>query len=114
MLVKHNRDGLHHVNGLVFLPGVNEVDEKAFDAACKLPAFKALVDDGTFEPVQTKSGKAVSVGDVTKLPEKDAIALVTETINSELLNGWKSDTRPAVLEAIAAQLVAIDPTAKPA
>lgn len=111
MLVKNNRDGLHHVNGLQLLPGLNEVDEKAFAEAAKLPAFKAMIDDGTFEPVESKAGKVISAAEVTKLGEKEAIALIKDTTVRDLLMGWRqTETRVNVLDAIQAQLDEIDPT----
>ena len=111
MLVKNNRNGLHHVGDLHFLPGLNEVDEKAFAEAAKLPAFKAMIDDGTFEPVESKAGKTISAGEVTKLAEKEAVSLIKETFARDLLMGWRQvETRVNVLDAIQAQLDTIDPT----
>jgi hypothetical protein len=120
MLVLNHRNGLHHVGdsssgkaSLTFLPGLNDVDEKAFTKALELPAFKALVDDEVMEVVLTKAGKPVAAAEVAQLPEKQTLALVAETVDSKLLKAWQlTEKRQPVLDAIQAQLDAIDPRKK--
>jgi hypothetical protein len=113
MLVKHNADRLHHVGeSLTFLPGINNVDAVEWEKALQLPAFKALVDDGTFEVLEAK-GQPVMSEDISKMTQKSAIDVVKATVTAELLHTWaKGEKRPDVAKAIAAQLKAIDPTEK--
>jgi hypothetical protein len=113
MLVMNKRSGMHHVGELHFQPGLNEVPQERWEEALQLPAFAALVDDGTFEEVQTKSGKPVAAADVPSLPEKQAISLIKETTSKSLLNAWQLvEKRQPVLDAIQDQFDAIDPRKK--
>jgi hypothetical protein len=113
MLVIHHRDGFHHAGNVHLMPGVNDVDEKEFAEVSKYEAFKALLDDGTIEVLQSKDGKPLALADVAKLPEKKAMELVDKTVSKPVLKAMRdADKRPAVVEAIEEQLAVIDPSKK--
>jgi hypothetical protein len=108
MLIKYNRDGIHHAGAMRLLPGLNEVDEKQFAEAETWPAFKALIDEGIVEPVLTKKAKPA---DLTKMPVREVIDLVKQTVSKEMLEEMlKAEKREPVIKAIEAQLEAIDPS----
>lgn len=110
MLIMHNRDGLHHAGDLKLMPGLNEVDPDAWDAVKDLPAFAALLDDGTIEVLESKGGKQLKPKDIANIDEKKALELVSDTVDKKLLKEMqKYEKRAAVLEAIDEQLVLIDP-----
>jgi hypothetical protein len=95
------------------MPGVNDVDEKEWAEALKAPAFKALVDNGTFEVVQAGKEGAPATADISKMPPHAAIELVQATVSAPLLHDWAgTEKRPSVLEAIHAQQKSIDPRKK--
>ena len=119
MLIMHNRDGLHHAGDLMLMPGLNEVDPAAFDAVKELPAFAALLEDGTIEVLETKGGKSMTTKDVPKVDVKKAESghavtlTVEDTVDKKLLKEMKKlEKRPEVLDAIEEQLAAIDPKNK--
>lgn len=106
MLIKYNRDGIHHAGALRLLPGLNEVDEELFDEATSWPAFKALIDEGLIEVVPKKK-----VADLSKTPVREMIDLVKQSVSKDLLEEMlKTEKREPVIKAIEAQLEAIDPS----
>lgn len=106
MLIKYNRDGIHHAGAMKLLPGLNEVDENQFEEALEWPAFKALVDEGLVEVVPKKK-----VADLKQVPVREMLELVKQTVQKELLEEMlKTEKRDPVVKAIEAQLEAIDPT----
>jgi hypothetical protein len=110
MLIVYNREGLHHAGNLHLLPGLNDVDEKDFAEVSKFEAFKALVEEDIIEVLTSKDGKQLVSADIAKLPEKKAIELVAKTVSKGLLLSMQAaEKRQAVLDAISAQLDAINP-----
>lgn len=109
MKIDHKEPRLRKVgNHFTLMPGVNQVDEKEFQAAMKLPAFKALVDDGIIEVLD-----AGETDDLSTLNTKAAVALVGKTTDRELLGTWaKAEKRADVKAAIAKQLEAVKPEPK--
>lgn len=82
------------------LPGINEVDEAEWAKAEKIPVIQHLIKDGTLKPQKGKSA-----ADLSQLKAPEAIELVKNTVDRELLEGWfANEQRKGVLEAIEAQL----------
>ncbi|MFZ5440469.1 MAG: hypothetical protein ACOZQL_10695 [Myxococcota bacterium] len=110
MLIVYNREGLHHAGNMRLLPGLNDVNDKDFAEAMKWPAFKALVTEGIIEPLSDKEGKNI---DFQKLATKDVLELVKATVSKEMLETMlEGEKREVVVDAIFAQIEAIDPTKK--
>ncbi len=108
MLIKYNRDGIHHAGAMRLLPGLNEVDPAHFAEALKWPAFKALIEEGLVEEV-----KEEKVEDLSKMPVREVVELVKATDSKGVLEEMlRAEKREPVVKAIKAQLEAIDPTAK--
>lgn len=110
MLIKYNREGLHHAGNLHLMPGLNEVNEKDFAEAEKWQAFKALIDEGIIEKLSTKDGKEP---DFSKMSQREVLELVKATVSKDVLEEmFANEKREPVLAAITEQLEAIDPTKK--
>lgn len=112
MIVKNNTgntkgmqlEGKWHV----LLPGVNEVDPKAWEAFISNPAQRFLLESGELEVVE----EAKTLADLAKLSVKEAIAMVKETFRKDLLDRWaEAEERKTVLDAIEKQYDAL--TIKP-
>jgi hypothetical protein len=82
------------------LPGINEVDEAEWAKAEKIPVVQHMIKEGTLKPQKGKSA-----ADLSQLKAPEAIELVENTVDRELLEGWfANEQRKGVLEAIEAQL----------
>ena len=113
ILIQHHAERLHHIDGVMLMPGINEVDAERFGEWMKLPAFKALVDDEVITQLEAGDRDMTRV-DFGKLKEKDALELVANTMRKELLESFAEETKSKkVLAAIDAQLKKIDPRVKP-
>ncbi len=89
------------------LPGINEVDEAEWAKAEKIPVIQHLIKDGTLKPQKGKSA-----ADLSTMKAPEAIELVTNTVDRQLLESWfDAESRKGVLEAIEAQLEEITPKA---
>jgi hypothetical protein len=84
------------------IPGANQVDAEEFKQATKKsPVWAKWLED---KAVEVREG-----GSFADLSEKDAVAVVKDTLNVELLNSWAEDEgRAPVKKAIKNQLRELD------
>ena len=109
MKIDHKEPRLRQVGGLFkLMPGVNDrIDPKQFAEAMKLPAFKALVEEGVVEVISEEDSADLSI-----FGTKKAIDVVARTVDRDLLNSWlKAEKRTEVSKAIADQLNKLKPDA---
>lgn len=90
-------------------PGINEIPAREWEEAKTLPVIAALLEEESLAEVEVK-GKAIS--DLKGLSDKQAIKLVKDTNDHDLLEKWSNQPQSkAVAKAIADQL---DELTKPA
>jgi hypothetical protein len=107
-----NRDKrIWNIAGAVkLMPGINEVDEETWDKPEVSNSAADLVKAGL-----VVVDRKVSLKDLAALKPEEAISSVKETVDRALLEQWKAtEKRPAVLQAIQAQIAAITPEKKAA
>lgn len=91
MLVQNKGNHSYTANGLTLTPGTNKVDEKEFERFLTHPLMKHLNDKGEF----------VYEGDKTRPPAKDAIAMIEDAFDIDMLKNLKAEEdRKTVLDAI--------------
>lgn len=103
MLVHNKGKYVRHVGGVMLIPGGNDVTENELERiqAHKLARF--LIEKG--ELVVPEQGKAK---DITNLNATEAIELVKDTFNIQLLKDWEEkEQRKTVLKAIEDQVSGI-------
>lgn len=91
MLVQNKGNHSYEANGLVLVPGVNEVEKEAFGKFLKHPLMASLDEKGEFEyKVEEK-----------KLAADELIELISDTFDPEVLEKMKDgEKRTTVLKAI--------------
>lgn len=95
MYVQNKGNHSYEANGVVLAPGVNDVDQDAFEVFLKHPLMAHLDKKGEFE--YQKEDK--------KLTAEDLIELVGDTFDLEVLEKMKDgEKRKTVLEAIEKRL----------
>jgi hypothetical protein len=101
MLVTNKEPRIHHLGEHVrLLPGANEVDSKAWTEAKKIAVVRHYLDSGAFIEHPNKSAAGIGA-----LPPAEAIRLVNETVDEELLKQMRNaEKRAEVLAAIEAQV----------
>ncbi len=109
-LVRSNVEHLVHIpHGARLVPGLNEVDDAIWEAACSTAVMAARIAQGHFEVVSAPSGKSDDSesfyeSDLKSLKPAMALKLIKETLRKDLLEKWDAvETREAVKKAIAAQ-----------
>jgi len=104
MLITNKEPRIHHLGEHVrLLPGANEVDAKAWEAAKKIAVVRHYLDEGTFIEHATKSATAIG-----SLAPAEAIRLVGETFDEALLQQMRAaEKRAEVLAAIEAQVAKV-------
>lgn len=128
VLVEYKGANVYKAAGLRFLPGVNSVDQAAWEKAkAELPLVRHRVKDGqlaelaTPAPAEPAAGGAEAPaandkGGFAKLDgfnAKEATELVGKTFDPALLAFWQeTEGRKGVLAAIEGQLAKIDPANK--
>lgn len=98
---------VHEIRTL--LPGINAVNAETWGAAKAHQSVQRLIDAELLTEVQAKGEKAATEA---KLPasDKDALKLVAETVDRELLESWaKGEKREKLKRALASQLDKIKP-----
>ncbi|MFJ7662018.1 hypothetical protein ACIQXW_06410 [Lysinibacillus sp. NPDC097162] len=91
MLVQNKGNHAYTANGLTLNPGTNKVVEKEFEHFLTHPLMKYLNDKGEF----------VYEGEKTKPSAKDAIAMIEDAFDVDMLEGLKvEESRKSVLDAI--------------
>ncbi|MFJ7663742.1 hypothetical protein ACIQXW_15325 [Lysinibacillus sp. NPDC097162] len=91
MLVQNKGNHSYTANGLTLNPGTNKVDEKDFDQFLTHPLMKHLNDKGEF----------TYEGEKAKPSAKDAIAMIEDAFDVDMLEGLKAEeNRKSVLDAI--------------
>lgn len=96
-------------------PGTNDVKPELWEKARKYRAIEAMLDAGELiEPAQKTPAAAPQVTSLEAFNEREAIRLVKETVDPDLLELWAAgEKRKKVAAALEAQAKAIDPKVKP-
>lgn len=123
MMFKYNKENLLNVGGNVFKAGIADypkITPQIFQTLVKdYPKLKFLLDNGDLETQSGSdssdegSGLASSSADpslaLEGLREKDAISIVRQATDENLLQSWLSQKQPGSVEkAIREQLKAIE------
>jgi len=94
MIIRNIGRFVKHIEGVMLLPGTNEVTDKQFKKISAHPLFEKI-DDLVVEKKK----------EITKLTVKEAKELIEDTFNPELLRSWKEkDSRTGVIKSIDKQL----------
>lgn len=99
---RHHGIGRHHT----LEPGVNEVPDDVWSECKKIDLVQHYLKTGVFQEVRGAKGKPVT--DITKMKADEAISLVKQTVNKELLTTWRSDAKGPLARAIDEQLKELD------
>ena len=95
MLVQNKGNHSYEANGLTLAPGVNEVEQDAFEKFIEHPLMAHLDEKGEF--TYKKEEK--------QLNAKELIALIDDTFDLEVLEEMKDgEERKTVLEAIESRI----------
>ncbi len=111
VFVKNTRPRLHSIpvagfKTLQLVPGINQLDERAWSVALEHESVKRALDAGDLE-VESKRG-ADTDNPLKGLAPSKAVRLVGETFDERLLRSWRVvELRGPVLSAIDAQLGAM-------
>lgn len=105
---------------IVCVPGINKLDDLVWHGTKTHPglkdnkAFKQYIDDGLIvvererDGNQTESEKKGEAVELAGLTAPQAVKIVENTLNMELLESWaSSETRPKVRRAVEKQLKAL-------
>lgn len=102
IVINHEERLLHPVAGaqvLTWMPGVNRVERRDWDALKNEKFVTYRLDDQTLEFVDD------DVPDLTYMPPRRALALIRKTVDRRLLREWEQDEkRPSVQKALDDQL----------
>jgi hypothetical protein len=95
-------------------PGTNDVKPELWEEVRKYTAIVAMLDSGDLvEPAQKTPAAAPQVTSLEAFNEREAIRLVKETVDPDLLELWAAgEKRKKVAAALEAQAKAIDPKVK--
>lgn len=95
-------------------PGTNDVKPELWEKAREYRAIAAMLDSGELvEPAQKTPAAAPQVTSLEAFNEREAIRLVKETVDPDLLELWAAgEKRKKVAAALEAQAKAIDPKVK--
>lgn len=110
MKVKYNKLGVWVIgsgtNRCVVIPGVNDLPK--FHEHMNHPDVKEKIAKKELEILE--SPKAESKPGLKGMKEKEAIALIKETLSEETLKGWMAEeTRSKIVKAIEDQLATFVP-----
>jgi len=107
-IVKNNRAQIFGNHLLSLLPGVNEVDAKAWDEFKLSPSIKHCIAEGEIEELDFPTANPDSPVQIDDLNQKEALALVKATFDSKLLERWAAnESRKGVLDALEKQMDAL-------
>jgi hypothetical protein len=95
-------------------PGTNDVKPELWAKVREYKAIEAMLDSGELvEPAQKTPAAAPQVTSLEAFNEREAIRLVKETVDPDLLELWAAgEKRKKVAAALEAQAKAIDPKVK--
>lgn len=97
MLVQNKGKYVRHAEGVMLVPGSNDVSEQDWKKFSNHKIIKSLIDKGEIVTHKVKS--------TTDMNANQAIELVEDTFSVDLLEQWKAnDDRKTVLDAIEEQL----------
>lgn len=110
MKVKYNKLGVWVIgsgeNRCVVIPGVNDLPK--FKEHMSHPDVKEKIAKKELEILE--SPKAEAKPGLKGMKEKEAVALIKETLSEETLKGWMAEeTRPKIVKAIEDQLATFVP-----
>jgi len=111
------------VKPLIAIPGVNHIDDKAWDEIAKNPSVQHWIEEGrikVFEPATAAQKKELAKDrhpsamvhpHFEGMTEKQAVALIKKTMFLPLLKEWiEGDNRPKVVHNIQEQMKVCGPT----
>ena len=103
MLVVNTEPRHHNIGDIITLaPGVNDVPDDLWSRCKSIPTIKDQVEAGVLKEVLSARGKPIT--DIAKLPAADAIELVKQTVDLELLGTWRDGTKGPLAKAIDEQV----------
>lgn len=112
-IVKNHRAQIFGNHLMRLLPGVNEVDAKAWDEFKTSPSIKHFIAEGEIEELDLPNAHEGSPVQIDDLNQKEALALVKATFDSKLLERWAAnESRKGVLDALEKQMDALKLKAK--
>jgi hypothetical protein len=98
MLVQNKGKYVRHAEGVMLIPGANQLESEDFKKFSSHPIMKSLIEKE--EIVAHEKAKSIK-----ELHAEEAINLVKDTFTPSLLEEWKTvEKRKTVLDAIAEQL----------
>jgi len=108
MLIRYNKKNPYRIEGIVLMPGINEVNSKNFDKMKKYTAFQFRIArkiievvDSADSPSTAKDGKSAYADRTVK----DMEAFIGDIFEIKLLEQIKNeDKRQGVQKAVLAQL----------
>jgi len=111
MKIKFNKTGAWVIGSgsdqCIVIPGVNDLPK--FKAHLDHPDVKAKIAAKELEILESPKAAEKKPG-LKGMKEKEALALIKETLSEETLNGWKAEEdRPKILKAIEDQLAVFVP-----
>jgi hypothetical protein len=110
LIVKNTEPRVHSLGGFVtLLPGVNEVDEAAWERALSISIVQHYVDEGVFVVAGSAKGKPGEAAAIAGMSVGEAKKLVGETVDLQLLRSWESlEERKGVQSSITAQITKVE------
>lgn len=114
MIVSVNQPRVIHLSNKILVPGANQVDAKEFAEELKNPVVKKMVEDMVISfDEKDLDGKSQDEKHLSKLQPKQAVDLIENTVEIELLEKWQNeDDRKQVQKAIEKQIEALKSEAK--
>ncbi len=96
---------------VVLMPGLNKVDSKVVEKESFKKSAKLYLENSYIEMVSYEAEEGSSGTSLKDLKAKDAIKVVNESFDVEVLSSWlEVETREGVKKAIKKQLADIDKT----
>jgi hypothetical protein len=110
VVVKNNEERLHSIANFCQLsPGVNQVPAAAWEEAKKIRLVQWMLEEGVLEEETTTADDSLK-----SLKPAEAKRLIKETFDVLLLGRWfDKEERPAIRDAVTAQLELIEKQTKP-
>jgi len=108
------KDGKRSPKNVRLTPGSNPITQKDYDCLCETSdGFKyfkdetneisVIDDDNSIVVKEDRNGDVTTEIDITKLSAADAVKVVGDTYDADILEQYSRDGRPSVMKAIEEQ-----------